>query len=85
MAHTGPWEVREAGEWTHITTDGGVPVATVSGYPVMPHANLLAAAPELLEALKEAADCLDHSAPTKGTYTDRTLKQARAAIKKAGG
>ena len=39
----------------------------------------------LLEALKEAAECLEHSVPAKGTYTDRTLKLARAAIKKAEG
>ena len=43
------------------------------------------AAPDLLEALKEAAGCLDHSNPTKGTYTYRTLKLARKAIKKAEG
>ena len=68
---------------------GGGVVATVhtSISPAAGHDNarLIAAAPELLAMLKEVTFCLEHSALTKGTYTNRTLKLAHKAIAKAEG
>lgn len=49
------------------------------------NAHLIAAAPDLLEALKECLPDLEHYASTHGPGPDRRLEQARAAIAKARG
>ena len=56
MAHTGPWEVKGTGGRLFVTTEKGVAVAGVHGYPRRPHANLLAAAPDMLDALLLVAE-----------------------------
>ena len=47
------------------------------------NAKLMAASPDLLEALEECADLLERSDPPKGGWTERTAKAARAAIEAA--
>ena len=80
--HTpGPWRIGTPppnGEQT-IGTQHGLMVAVVttgSGVPTKANARLIAAAPELLEALQEIVNAADG---------DAGLKKARAAIAKATG
>ena len=87
MAHTtGPWEVHKApsgrinvevpvrhGVWNHIAE-----VVTVHDNGEA-NAQVLAAAPTMLDALKEAAECLAHTGP------ETTIKAVNAAIKLAEG
>jgi hypothetical protein len=47
----------------------------------LPNAHLIAAAPDLYEALKEIVDATD----TGWEHLDATFTRARAALKKAGG
>lgn len=49
------------------------------------NARLIAAAPELLQALEHALERLEASQPTVGTATWEVIKEARAAIAKANG
>jgi hypothetical protein len=96
-AHTpGPW--RRAGKLGHaewITTDSGeAQIATVYGPSITPssaaNADLIAAAPEILQALRVLLDQVDY---TSGACTmtemvgavlpREVLAKARAAIKRA--
>ena len=84
MKHTpGPWaiglETDENDGHGQIISPEGEHIASVSMYPIVANARLLAAAPELLEACKAmlaADDELDYPV---------VVKQARAAIAKAEG
>lgn len=92
----GPWKIGApppSGEQT-IGTQQGLMVAvatTGSGVPTEANARLIAAAPDLLEALEESFDfpadffeCDDMDAVTI-TVTGRHLRMVRAAIAKARG
>ena len=85
--HTpGPWEVEDndgyGGTFIYAT---GVTTAEVVGDSAEAIANalLIAAAPELLEALKALAD--DHEFGATGAVRQDHLKAARTAIAKAEG
>lgn len=90
----GPWMVVDQNEngdvyitgtngrgWVAIVTDG------VLTMPVAENANLIAAAPELLEAAMLADDALgrEYSASDEDTRGGMALKALRDAIKKAKG
>jgi len=80
----GPWDVHETSQGLEIhplsDEHGLIVIADVQGAPQNEaNARLIASAPELLEALQEAVDCLKH-----GEY-HATLKMAQAAIAKATG
>jgi len=85
--HTpGPWEFRPSSSSTFDVSlpiraedKGGVVVATV--FMGEPYARLIAAAPELLEALIAAESLFDHTWAMGGTIH----KQMKAAIAKARG
>ena len=86
--HTpGPWRIGTPppnGEQT-IGTQQGLMVAvatTGAGTPTEANARLIAAAPDLLEALNALADYVDDRA---GDNECRPLENARAAIAKAEG
>jgi hypothetical protein len=89
--HTpGPWRTGHHGEWV-IAQDpeiGESVVAIVEGPSWKANAMLMASAPELLSALKNAANVLAAVAtgqlPSIGTDS-AALKLARAAIAKAEG
>ena len=77
--HTpGPWTIRQekhGGPWYHIDAPGGDWVAQVAG-PDSPNARLIAAAPDLLAALKtvaEAARMTRTSAKSARTVTSKQL------------
>ena len=92
--HTpGPWEVIEAPEGTRtffrVQSGGGLPIARVSHYIAddgeyidggEANARLIAAAPDLLDALKNAVKVLERKAPDS-----LDLIEARAAILRAEG
>ena len=99
--HTpGPWEcsARPSGPWWHIGA-GNQSICTVHAcskkhtpvYAAMFKANadLIAAAPELLLALREIADDyadrFDMDSPSTNPGMKYVVKQARAAIEKATG
>lgn len=96
-AHTpGPWLIREGDEWTHdvVTLEGvnteGDPmywtVASANGRrdEVKANVRLIAAAPDLLEALKLcAAVCAGETSYKRGLV--EALEAARAALTKAEG
>ena len=82
MAHTpGPWEAQNTaghdihGQTAVYGTISGEDVAIV--YEGQANANLIKAAPTMLDALKEAAECLAHTGP------ETTIKAVDAAIKLA--
>ena len=80
--HTpGPWEATGAEVWgTHamrfnLTTGGTPMIATVCkhedaerAFPYEANARLIAAAPELLEALRQCAEVLEHTAGSTTGY-----------------
>ncbi|KAB2888967.1 MAG: hypothetical protein F9K35_19975 [Burkholderiaceae bacterium] len=89
--HTpGPWELRNEFGMQGLVYPAGAesPVAAVTGYYARckqsePNARLIAAAPELLEAL--ASLCIQHSEADLREDPDlhAAVKRARAAIAKA--
>ena len=85
---TGPWNVVLRGEKLHIDAhDGGFAVARVfeSQSPVgKANADLIAAAPELLDVLKTLYIDLDSNGEVLGSDEER-LKVIRSAIEKAEG
>ena len=101
--HTpGPWEqnIQSCGFWSictvYGTDQGWVEIHAPNGSYTEDHraestanARLIAAAPELLEALKEIAadyaDRFDLDDPSTNPGIKSTIKQARAAIAKATG
>lgn len=90
MKHTkGPWVVRKSEPWV-IAKDYGnqksVVHLNISSAPSerdLANARLIAAAPELLDALIVAKQLMDMD--MDGWGTEAALEQARAAIKKALG
>lgn len=91
--HTsGPWKTHLCND-TSIIDGEGNDIAQVSGdyenpavWPVMEaNARLMAAAPELLEALKELADLFDDFVEGKYRPDSFTSQPARAAIARAEG
>jgi hypothetical protein len=96
--HTeGPWIIHRADEYTDdaedhlkimsITAQNGETILyTDSGYfkPREANARLIASAPELLEALREAFNAFAHDADGP-VWADSTIAKARAAIAKATG
>jgi hypothetical protein len=83
--HTlGPWMIGEDQSvdetWSIVTTSGGSIIANVNDrHDRRANAHLIAAAPDLLAALIEAAD------PIGGYMHGPALERARAAIAKARG
>ena len=90
-AHTpGPWTILP--NTPHFVramhpAEGMQPVATVYhfGGELAANARLIAAAPELLEALEAVLPDLEHYVATHGPGPDKRLAIARAAIAKARG
>ena len=90
-AHTpGPWAILP--NTPHFVramhpADGMQPVATVYHFDgeLAANARLIAAAPELLEALEAVLPDLEHYVATHGPGPDKRLAAARAAIAKARG
>jgi hypothetical protein len=102
MAHTpGPWVIYPETNGTEICAvdmTPGLPirqlVATAQGTNWIANARLIAAAPELLGALKVALGALktasrqlteDHKAVLKGAWGGSAIEAAEAAIAKAEG
>lgn len=100
--HTpGPWNAKEDSERFISIQSSGVPIAEiclpvlVSTEEINANARLIAAAPELLEALelmlKPAIKCLEANGVTKTnngvtlTYSVKQIENYRAAIAKARG
>ena len=90
-AHTpGPWTILP--NTPHFVramhpAEGMQPVATVYHFDgeLAANARLIAAAPELLEALEAVLPDLEHYVATHGPGPDKRLAAARAAIAKARG
>lgn len=74
----GPWQVRKA-DYEYVVEAENYRIA--SRIDRKADANLIAAAPELLEVLKQLIDEI----PEQGIVTQLTLRDARAAIAKAQG
>jgi hypothetical protein len=88
--HTpGNWKVHTEGEKTGILTENNVEhLATCYGFRKEGNARLMAAAPELLEALKDAEFLLRKAGLMAGPMRDsfnRSASDAREAIAKAEG
>lgn len=66
--------------WLAVPLGGGR-----KGDEVTANANLIASAPELYEALRETAECLEHLANKHNSDWDDVLDEARAALRKARG
>ena len=83
MRHTpGPWTMFDR----LVQGRGGAPVAAVHGPHAYANASLIAAAPELLAALKEIADECERRLRKGEDSGDRlTLQLCNAAIAKAEG
>lgn len=86
--HTpGPW----TNPWDHLIQGaGGAPVCEVHGQHMSANARLIAAAPELLAALKLAADAIDYAQAQVDSENDRhnllvRLAQVKRVIAKAEG
>jgi hypothetical protein len=75
-------------DWHIVTTKGGGVIANVFA-PQNANANLIAAAPDMLEALRALMDLNDNGGPFGGEIyqdrLDRAWRRARAAIAKAEG
>ena len=84
MSHTtpGPWSVLTLDDGTEWVQSGCVRVAIVDDSAGCEPGNaaLIAAAPEMLEALEALVDMVD-----SGDYRQATLNAADAAIRKARG
>jgi hypothetical protein len=92
MAHTpGPWSIHNYGATLAIQKDDlriGFITSRGHGHPsLVDNAHLIAAAPEMLAALKGVVAALDHQQQTQFLPTDTgvRVKAARAAIAKAEG
>lgn len=91
MKHTpGPWTleydyslVMPAKDGNHIVTAGPIGPDESSREEKRANAQLIAAAPELLEALKEALTRLKEIRDDHGTNSEITIKQSQQAITKA--
>ena len=97
----GPWTAKNAGaHWNNKAIDNWVICYGSDGEQIVDHvyeeadAYLIAAAPELYEALKEARDCVaecanyessDKRRPDRMQSTLRILEMVDKAIGKAGG
>ena len=91
-AHTpGPWDVEPKGSRHFVDGADGLTVAYLDRAGVRErseieaNARLIAAAPELLEALEAVLPDLEHYVATHGPGPDKRLAAARAAIAKAKG
>ena len=87
MKHTpGPWEFTTSGT---VQDAKGKSIAYAAGRESMSvaYANgrLIAAAPELLEALEQLGTVLSFVLPSARAEVQRLMKQAEAAIRKAKG
>ncbi len=92
--HTpGPWKFSAESidpEWSVVTTAGGSVIANVNDrHDQLANARLIAAAPDMLEALSKLMDLNDNSGPFGGEILEdritRAWDAARAAIAKAEG
>ncbi len=96
-AHTpGPWLIRQGDEWTRdVVTDHGelpdgsrnhwnVASANIQREECVDNLRLIAAAPDLLEALKACAGICAGESMSKSSLI-RALEMARSAIAKATG
>ncbi len=89
--HTpGPWSATEASG--HVVDAGGAPVAVTAGLANGPwateyraNARLIAAAPDLLEALIAITNQLERIGDTREHKDGAFIRDARAAIAKATG
>ena len=81
--HTpGPWSVVDR---SHIRSASlGLVAVAQHGLETQANARLIASAPELLEALREAFNAFAHDADGP-VWADSTIAKARAAIAKATG
>ena len=91
-AHTpGPWDVEPKGSRHFVDGADGLTVAYLDRAGVRErseieaNALLIAAAPELIEALEAVLPDLEHYVATHGPGPDKRLAIARAAIAKARG
>ena len=85
---TTPWEIKRCGAF--ITAIGPLKADEYLGFYLLEvlekDARLIAAAPDLLEALKDAAEALEHLQNKLAIRVNPpTLEKARAAIAKATG
>lgn len=104
MTHTpGPWMPSQNIDWktnpfsvivrkpgTHRTTVANIPTrSTIPPEEQEANARLIAAAPELLDALRDALNCIDNiperDRARLGLYSMKWYGDARAAIAKATG
>ena len=97
--HTpGPWRYEEAEVWAtapmrfNLTTAGTPMIATLckhedaeGGFPVEANARLIAAAPELLEALEFITESYASALSNLGQTDDEALSEARAALSRVRG
>ena len=92
MKHTpGPWKtLKTFGGVTHVMTQDDKSIALLRGYkhPYSANARLIAAAPDLLDVVKEANAELERLNDPRGFVSIRQMRimeKARAAIAKATG
>lgn len=92
--HTpGPWSLRHGGrhDGDRLVTSGGSDICRMDGGPnddseTLANARLIAAAPELLDALRNLLDWgRDHTSPTQPNSPHALLVAAHAAIANATG
>ena len=88
MTHTkGPWSVRMPTEFLNqAAIEPCIGCVYGAGEELQANANLIASAPELLEALNQTVQCLEDVATLKGGWAwEEVVTEARAAISKAKG
>ena len=88
IEHTqGPWQVRYSlanKNLASVTARNREPIAPCVGENAEANARLIAAAPDLLAALKSITD-YDEGSSEEGTYGSEVMERCRAAISKAEG
>jgi hypothetical protein len=91
MSHTpGPWKIGTPppnGEQTIGNSQGLMVAVATTGFnvPTLANAQLIAAAPELLEALEELYHLIDDAHDGDRVFTFELAQKAKAAIAKARG
>ena len=84
---TGPWRAVQAADGWQVVSPSGDQIATMtsgSGVTRKPDARLIAAAPELLKALKQLVSYIEDGDLDDGSEViTAILEQARAAITRA--
>ena len=90
MSHTpGPWKTlpNEEFEWSGVADSTGHPLASCLNADRKANAHLIAAAPEMLAALKEEVDCAREFDSSSSAYqrAQESLENIKAIIAKAEG